>query len=475
MKTILGTGLLALFVLFAGIASAETTVHIQPLRKSERQAIRNQLLTGQAPVESETSLRDSGNEDDTCEPPTFFGLNKQGYVTVPEDYSNPTGRQIKVFYYGRVQPGKDPVVFFNGGPGSDSHGSANVIENYYIQAPEIHQLSFVYIDQRGTGCSDPFPNEPTHETVERLTHYTSENIVRDAEAVREVLFGAGSKWKIFGQSYGGLIVHRYSMVAPQSIKGAFAHGFSLMVDQNDWLTLRIKSQKRVLELYFHDYPGDRAKLTSLRGLIADDLCFEETGTRICGNKVLDALTIFLGFSNNWYYINTQIGKLLKADGTLNMTELEKFVRNYVFGVYNSSGLAGSVISIAEISGGDSDQESCRLVNEKIAAEGEHPEQWLINECRLLAGMVNDQWNDLLHGINIHKQMTPAMLKQALTANPQMPFFLYSGEKDVFVPVETFVEEVTALGNLLTYRQYPNSGHEGFYTERQVWRDIVSVH
>jgi hypothetical protein len=42
-------------------------------------------------------------------------------------------------------------------------------------------------------------------------------------------------------------------------------------------------------------------------------------------------------------------------------------------------------------------------------------------------------------------------------------------------VETFQEETSLLGNLITYRSYPDSGHEGFYTERQVWKDIVSVH
>jgi pimeloyl-ACP methyl ester carboxylesterase len=465
--------LLSTLILISSLAQAET-IQIKPLRKSEKQAIRNSLLKGEVPAE-ERLTRDVGDDEEACEPPTFFALNRQGYVTVPEDYSKPNGRKIKVFYYGRVQQGKEPVVFFNGGPGSDSHGSASIIENYYIQAPEVHQVSFVYIDQRGTGCSDAFPTEPTRETVERLTHYTSENIVRDSEVVRETLFGRGSKWKIFGQSYGGLIVHRYTMIAPQSVKGAFAHGFSLMANQNDWLTLRIKSQKRVLELYFRQYPGDRAKLTTLRGLVADDLCFDDAGTRVCGNKVLDALTIFLGFSNNWYYINMQIAKMLNADNTLNMDELTKFVRNYVFGVYNGSGLAGSVISIAEISGGESDQTACRMVNEKIEAEGDHPQQWLINECRLLAGMTNDRWTELLQGINVHKQMFPEAFKQSLAANPQVPFFLYSGEKDVFVPMETFVEEVSTLGNMITYRQYPASGHEGFYTERQVWRDIVSVH
>jgi pimeloyl-ACP methyl ester carboxylesterase len=443
--------------------STQQEVRIKPLTKSEIRAIHQGLLTGQAPQMPDLT-RDNGNGTDTqCQIPAFFGLNRQGYVTVPEDYENPTGRQIKVFYYGRVQAGKDPVVFFNGGPGSDSHSSSQIIENYYQQAPEIQQVSFIYIDQRGTGCSDAFPTDPTPETVERLTHYTSES------------FGAGSQWKVFGQSFGGLITHRYAMVAPQSMKAGFAHGFSLMKDQNEWLTLRIKSQKRVLEVYFQQFPGDRQRLENLRQLIAEDLCFKDGETEICGPKVLDALTVFLGFSTNWPYLDLTIKSLLKADGTLNSTALTDFVRNYVFGVYNDSGLAGSVISMVEISNGESDQDACKKVDAKIEAEGDHPNDWLLNECRLLAGMTNDKWTELLKGIHVQALMTPEMMKDSLKKNPKLPFFLYSGQKDVFVPVETFQEETSLLGNLITYRSYPDSGHEGFYTERQVWKDIVSVH
>jgi len=476
LKTTLFTSFLALIILVASstaVANQPKRIHIQPLKKSELRAIQNSLITGQ-PIQESAVNRDTDTDEEVCEAPSFFGLNRQGHVTVPEDYSNPQGRQIKVFYYGRIQAGKDPVIFFNGGPGSDSHGSAQIIENDYIQSPEVHKLSFVYIDQRGTGCSDAFPTDPTKETVERLTHYTSDNIVRDSEVVREKLFGAGSKWKIFGQSYGGLIVHRYAMLAPESIKGAYAHGFSLMKDQTAWLTMRIKSQKRVLELYFKQYPNDRPKLEKLRQLVADDLCFDDAGTEVCGPKVLDALTIFLGFSTSWNYMSTTIKSMLNADGTLNMTELTKFVRNYVFGVYNSSGLAGSVISITEISNGDSDQDSCIKVNQNITAEGDQPENWLINECRLLAGMTNDKWTELLKEVNVQKLMTPDMMKDTLKKNPALPFFLYSGLKDVFVPVETFTEEVLALGNLITYREFADSGHEGFHTERQVWKDLVSI-
>ena len=457
-------------LLFLSLALAACTqkvdnqeIKIEKVSSQESQAILNHIRFG-LPLEDGVSASDECSQFQNSLPPNFV----KGYVTVPEDWKNPRGRQIKVFYYGRLEKGKDPVVFHNGGPASDSHGSSELLEGLET----ANALSFIYIDQRGTGCSDPFPQEPTVENVNRLVNYTTNEIVWDSEAVRQELLG-DKKWKVFGQSYGGQIVHRYAVNAPENLKGAFAHGLSLMDNQNDWLKLRIKSQKRVIEMYFKQYPNDRQALTKIRSLIGENLCFNDGDTKICGPKVTDALVIFLGFSTSWSYMHQTIGSLM-SNGQLSLTQLERFVRNYVFGVFTSNGLAANVISVVEMSDGKSDAESCKIVNEKLEAEGETPQAWILNECRLLAGFKNDKWTELLAGITVNKSMNPVDLKNSLIANPNLPFFLYSGHKDVFVPIETFAEEVALLGNLITYREFTTSGHEGFYTEAQVWKDIQGV-
>ena len=464
MKTTLGLMSLTALLLACTPKQSENKIQIEPLTEKEIKAVHVSLQTGM-PLDEALNLNDS------CEDLPLPADFSKGFIEVPEDYNNPQGRKIQVFYYGKLEAGKDPVVFYNGGPASDSHSSYSILS----EKSESQNFSFLYIDQRGTGCSDQFPTAATKETVERLAHYGSTEIVKDSEVVRKKLLGEQSQWKVFGQSYGGLIVHRYAMVAPQSIKGAYAHGFSLMQDQTEWLKLRIQSQKRVLKMYMKDYPEDEAKLTKLRSLVKEDLCFQDKGTEVCGPKLLDALTIFLGFSNSWPRMHSAIGNLLNGNDTLDMQALQDFVRYYVFGVYNNNGLAGSVISMVEISGGDSDSDSCRRVQEKLTQEGLEPEKWLLNECRLLAGMKNDTWAELLKDVSFQYGMTPVDLKNSLEKNPALPFFLYSGEKDVFVPIETFTEEVKELGSRITYRQFPDSGHEGFYTEPQVWADLLSVH
>jgi homoserine acetyltransferase len=71
-----------------------------------------------------------------------------------------------------------------------------------------------------------------------------------------------------------------------------------------------------------------------------------------------------------------------------------------------------------------------------------------------------------------RPLSNARLLEALKMRA-LPFHLYSGQKDVMVPTETFREETAVLGARVKYQNFDFSGHEGFYTERQVWDDLIS--
>src|SRR5438874_806029 len=89
----------------------------------------------------------------------------------------------------------------------------------------------------------------------RLTHYGSTGIVSDAEPIRKHLF-KDAPWKIFGQSYGAYIVHRYVTQAPDSIISASAHGDAILPDPLRRFTNRIEAQQSVLNGYLSFYPDD---------------------------------------------------------------------------------------------------------------------------------------------------------------------------------------------------------------------------
>jgi pimeloyl-ACP methyl ester carboxylesterase len=459
MKRLLVLGLATLAL--AGCSQNHDEIKVTKLSAGQSSAVLTNLALGKVLVDSpeESECKDFRSKL----PSNYF----QDEITVPENWDQPQGAQIKVFYYGIVRPGKDTVVFYNGGPAGDSHSSYEVLKD----APEYKNFSFVFVDQRGTGCSSAYPSEPTQQNLEKLMTYGSRSIVKDSEAIRSKILG-NKPWKIFGQSFGGMIVQRYLTIDLSHIKSANAHGLSVMSDSALWLAMRMKSQKRVLENYFAKYPDDRQNIPALRALVSETRCFTDGESKICGKSVVDGLTIFLGFSESWPSMHKLIGNLIK-NNTLDESLFQKYIENYVFGVFANNYGAGSVIGAVDMStSGKVDPRPCVTSTDILKKQGEDPSQWIINECRLLDSMTNDGWDPLWKSITKTDDLTLAEIKQSLQMNPQVPFYLYSGQLDVFVPVETFAEEISFLGSLVNYSSFPTSGHEGFYTESLVWKNLA---
>jgi pimeloyl-ACP methyl ester carboxylesterase len=81
-----------------------------------------------------------------------------GYVTVPEDRSNPSTKTIQlavvVFHSTSPNPAPEPVIFLQGGPG----GQAVLLsaDNYAaLVKPFLSKRDYIAFDQRGTGISIP--------------------------------------------------------------------------------------------------------------------------------------------------------------------------------------------------------------------------------------------------------------------------------------------------------------------------------
>ena len=96
------------------------------------------------------------------------------------------------------------LIFFQGGPGyesprpiSDSGWIKKATEDYNV----------LLIDQRGTGLSSPISsdsikNMEDNYLAEYLSFFRADNIIRDAEYIRENIFSV-NKWSVIGQSFGG--------------------------------------------------------------------------------------------------------------------------------------------------------------------------------------------------------------------------------------------------------------------------------
>ncbi len=391
---------------------------------------------------------------------------ERGFVTVPENWNQPNGRQINIFYYGKIAEAKAStgIAFFNGGPSASSHGSYEILES----SDGFNKLPLIYIDQRGNGCSDSYPQGNDLETALRISNYTTTSIVKDAEAIRKKLFGEQTKWKIFGQSYGGMIVQRYVSMFPESLVSAHAHGYSIMSDQADWMKFRILSQKRVLENYFKIHPEDREGLVKLRSFISKDTCYESEDGKICGPDLADGLIHSLGFQSYWDFLHYWIEQLPLYNGP----ELfNAYLDDQVSGFMRSS-FANLIINRIEIGRGRSDAELCSTAISRLERIGDDPMNWPINECRILL-QVKTKYDSLVESINIIDELKIEDVKLALLKNPGLKLYIYSGHQDVFVPEDSFSEEAEKLKGLINYTKFENSGHEGFHTESKVLDDLLN--
>ena len=183
---------------------------------------------------------------------------------LPLDYANP-GKKTAVFARIVTAAGKEHadlphMVFFQGGPGS---GSPRPTGNSGWIKRVLAEYRLVLLDQRGTGLSTPLTAQTMRglaspqAQADHLKHFRADNIVRDAEAIRQQLIG-DQPWSILGQSYGGFCAVRYLSAAPQGLREVLITGGipSLTRPTDD---VYRATYKRVIDknrLYYQRYPGD---------------------------------------------------------------------------------------------------------------------------------------------------------------------------------------------------------------------------
>lgn len=134
------------------------------------------------------------------------------FVSVPFDYSNPSLGTTDIYSYfvgGVYDSSKETLLYFTGGPGSTAHWGL------FRQAMPYNVL---IMEQRGIGCSRP----ATLAQYLNPAFYSSENVARDAERVRQHL--GISKWTVYGISYGTVPATIYSSLFPQATRATILEG-----------------------------------------------------------------------------------------------------------------------------------------------------------------------------------------------------------------------------------------------------------
>ena len=229
---------------------------------------------------------------------------------LPLDYAAPD-RKTRVFARVVTAAGKENadlpyMVFFQGGPGA---GSPRPMGNSGWIKRVLKEYKLVLLDQRGTGLSTPI----TAQTIRGLgspqaqaaylKHFRSDNIVRDAEAIRHQLIG-DRQWSIIGQSYGGFCSMRYLSAAPNGLCEALITGGipSLTRPTDD---VYRATYQRVIDKnrhYYRRYPGDVDRVKSIVRYLLDNVVNMPGGGRLTAQRFLQ-LGLQFGMSDGFESIH----------------------------------------------------------------------------------------------------------------------------------------------------------------------------
>ena len=154
---------------------------------------------------------------------------RQHHFDLPLNYEERDGESVRVFAREVVAKDKKDdelpwLVYLQGGPGFPSprpSGNSGWLKRV------LEQYRVLLLDQRGTGSSTVISHQTlAHKSVEQqvdyLRHFRADNIVRDAEAIREKL--NIKKWALLGQSFGGFCALTYLSNYPESLSRAYVTG-----------------------------------------------------------------------------------------------------------------------------------------------------------------------------------------------------------------------------------------------------------
>ena len=193
------------------------------------------------------------------------------WFDVPVDYANPV-KSLRIYAREVVAPGKEEadlpwLVYFQGGPG---FGAARPMANGGWLARALQDYRVLLLDQRGTGLSTPVtaqtlaPLGDARAQAAYLMHFRADNIVRDAEAIRQQLLG-DRPWSILGQSYGGFCAMRYLSAAPQGLKEVLITGGipSLTRPADDVYRATYARVVDKNRQYYQRYPDDVARVRQI--------------------------------------------------------------------------------------------------------------------------------------------------------------------------------------------------------------------
>lgn len=400
------------------------------------------------------------------------------WIQVPENYLDPQGRKIKVFYEYRLPKNKDkklrPICFFYGGPGLDPRSSIPAL------IPIIKDHGVIIIHQRGTGLSSPLPQIKSETDVLRLKNYLSRAIVEDAEIIRKKLFSK-NKWIVAGQSFGSLIIQRYISMYPESLYSAHAHGFAATSLPTPFAESRILKHKDVLKAYLEKFPKDKKRLEFIAQK-CQSISFSPKGEPdiiIKGRHTFSFIgMVFLSSPTYWKDLSN-ILTMICPENSVDVHKLRLVITNFYF---NKSFIylgkeqdALNVVFNRHEAYVTNPKQSLSLYYQatlnKLKKSGINTDSWPLGEEALMHFCIDSPIHNLADNTDLGPAdpLLPKDIADSLHKNKQLKLFLYAGKIDSIAPPETFSELKQQCGDQMIFTILPG-GHDSFLST-QFWKEV----
>lgn len=211
---------------------------------------------------------------------------KEHTITVPWDYDNPAAGEFELYAREIIPPGGEnyPALLYNqGGPGFPAPrptGASGLI------GKGLERYRWILMDQRGTGRSHRIDElSPAEDrSAARLAQLRQENIVRDAERLREHL--GEDTWDLYGQSFGGFIITAYVSMFPDSIGRAFLTGGlpTLTKGADDLYRTTFAKLKVRHERFYAQFPWAEARIEEILHHLNNSEELLPTGERLSSRR-----------------------------------------------------------------------------------------------------------------------------------------------------------------------------------------------
>lgn len=212
------------------------------------------------------------------------------HIAVPLDHfasASQGSETIEVFARELVREGGEDLphlVFLQGGPGGRGPREGNLDGGWIGRALTHYRV--VLLDQRGTGQSTRLDSQTLADLpddrarADRVALFRQDQIVADAEAVREELTG-GKPWTTLGQSYGGFLTLTYLSMAPQGVAASMlTGGLPGLVGIDDIYRLTYERTAARNRVHFARHPEDERTVRDVAAHLADTEEVLPTGERL---------------------------------------------------------------------------------------------------------------------------------------------------------------------------------------------------